>query len=769
MEFEACKYLPFLIGDVPVLLRQADGYLVDNSWLKSQLAGLTVRNSKDNEGRDEGIIEFGSTVHGIIEDSEDGVEWLKVTTTVGDPELHTQDVSAPHVPMRKNLRPLVSDGAAEAEFLRTLDKELGRRMVQLPSGQDAPQDKAAEVYVRRLTQSDAWALPTDTWARTADEPTAPHTEISRLPPLVMSAQVQAGGDARSSLGSCSTEGQAQQSNGAPPIVSQIDLDGVAQLQRRLQSTQEALAQSEHTVVTFQKMLDGAKASIETLGEEADVECHSLYSELESKQAALDAALAAAQQTATAEPVMGPARLAAEAGMLNQELRRLRDSDANSREQSSRMHQEMAAGLASLRERVQGTLAATVVPAGPDSERLHAACRAEDKARAEATDLHRQCVVHEDAVQRMSLLQRQQQQACEARIVEAATAQQSAEEACADVQRQLQAARAAQTALESRSEALVLELDETGAELTRVRSACQENERSSLEAAEKLATAEGALAVANEALATPEAKLQQEIDHHMKGVRESTDKQITAQAAACQEAQDAAHAQAMVMITQSTQENRARLAESRWAQLVIAVGRAHALDKVRVAKRIWSTGNSRKGELIAQMAEQLRGGPTLIQDLERQCEQGERRLAALEQLHASHVDRAAMGARAVAAEIQEAEAAWRAELEDLRSQVHHWKARVEKVEDDNLQDLAKADAESARADTAEAALREAIADFAQPHQVQQGFRCSSAAQKELEEEVSQLKQKLASAEEAIGMLVAGGATGGDGGSGGPTGA
>jgi len=78
-DLQVDEYLPFEIRDVPVLLHQAGGYLVDNSMLKSQLAGLPCRNSKDAEDKGKRIIDFGSTVNGIVEQAEDGAKWLKIT------------------------------------------------------------------------------------------------------------------------------------------------------------------------------------------------------------------------------------------------------------------------------------------------------------------------------------------------------------------------------------------------------------------------------------------------------------------------------------------------------------------------------------------------------------------------------------------------------------------------------------------------------------------------------------------------------------------
>jgi len=77
---KACQYLPFQIRGFPVLLRKADGYLVANSLLKSELVGLTVRSSKNIDDKGERIINYGSTVDGIVEQSQDGVKWLKITT-----------------------------------------------------------------------------------------------------------------------------------------------------------------------------------------------------------------------------------------------------------------------------------------------------------------------------------------------------------------------------------------------------------------------------------------------------------------------------------------------------------------------------------------------------------------------------------------------------------------------------------------------------------------------------------------------------------------
>jgi len=79
---QACDYLPFTIRDVPILLRKGcdNGYLVDNKLLKSQLAGLTCRNSKNMEDQGERTIYFGSSIDGIVEQSENGERWLKITT-----------------------------------------------------------------------------------------------------------------------------------------------------------------------------------------------------------------------------------------------------------------------------------------------------------------------------------------------------------------------------------------------------------------------------------------------------------------------------------------------------------------------------------------------------------------------------------------------------------------------------------------------------------------------------------------------------------------
>lgn len=70
-EAKDCEYLPFQIRDVPVLLRKGDGYLVDDGLLKSQLAGLACRSSKSVGDTGERIIDFGSSVDCIVEQSED--------------------------------------------------------------------------------------------------------------------------------------------------------------------------------------------------------------------------------------------------------------------------------------------------------------------------------------------------------------------------------------------------------------------------------------------------------------------------------------------------------------------------------------------------------------------------------------------------------------------------------------------------------------------------------------------------------------------------
>jgi len=105
-----CQYLPFQIRFVPVLLRNGDGYLVDNGLLKSQLTGLTCRQSKNMEDRGEHVIDFGSTVYGNVEQSEDGVAWLKITTK--EPfSIHTKPTVTPHP---HAMLPVGTDAAPDA-------------------------------------------------------------------------------------------------------------------------------------------------------------------------------------------------------------------------------------------------------------------------------------------------------------------------------------------------------------------------------------------------------------------------------------------------------------------------------------------------------------------------------------------------------------------------------------------------------------------------------------------------------------------------------
>jgi len=84
LQSQVCDYLPLRIRGVPVLLRKSDGYLVENSQLKSQLTGLTCWNSTNCDDKGERVIDFGSTVDGIVELSESGVQWLRVTTQAAD-------------------------------------------------------------------------------------------------------------------------------------------------------------------------------------------------------------------------------------------------------------------------------------------------------------------------------------------------------------------------------------------------------------------------------------------------------------------------------------------------------------------------------------------------------------------------------------------------------------------------------------------------------------------------------------------------------------
>jgi len=99
----AYDYSPFRIRGVPFLLRKHDGDLVDNSQLKSQLAGITCRKSKNSDDKGERVIDFGSTIDGTVEYSEDDIEWPKLKTEV-------PSADAVRVPQRMVEEAAVLDG-----------------------------------------------------------------------------------------------------------------------------------------------------------------------------------------------------------------------------------------------------------------------------------------------------------------------------------------------------------------------------------------------------------------------------------------------------------------------------------------------------------------------------------------------------------------------------------------------------------------------------------------------------------------------------------
>lgn len=138
----------------------------------------------------------------------------------------------------------------------------------------------------------------------------------------------------------------------------------------------------------------------------------------------------------------------------------------------------------------------------------------------------------------------------------------------------------------------------------------------------------------------------------------------------------------------------------------------------------------------------------LQDLERQSDYGERRLAQLERLHAQQAERTTAVAHAAAAEFREAQAAWREQRAELQRALH--------MAEESARAAASADGNNA------AAVAEAAASGEGEMMRRLGERL-----KEESAEVARLREELAGAQEAIGILVAGGSPspGGDGGSGG----
>jgi len=136
-----CEFLPFKIRDVPVLLVQADGFLVDNSLLKSQVTGVTCRNSKNIEDRGERTIAFGSTIDGIAEESEDGEKWLKVTKGSGivatwsyDDGMFHYDIQQDDLGSLKFVQTLNEHGTVHGELLKVSEDGVEWLVSPLPHG-----------------------------------------------------------------------------------------------------------------------------------------------------------------------------------------------------------------------------------------------------------------------------------------------------------------------------------------------------------------------------------------------------------------------------------------------------------------------------------------------------------------------------------------------------------------------------------------------------------------------------------------------------------
>eukprot|EP00927_Polykrikos_kofoidii_P014435 TRINITY_DN16317_c0_g1_i1.p1 TRINITY_DN16317_c0_g1~~TRINITY_DN16317_c0_g1_i1.p1 ORF type:complete len:650 (+),score=172.81 TRINITY_DN16317_c0_g1_i1:152-2101(+) len=574
----------------------------------------------------------------------------------------------------------------------------------------------------------------------------------------------------------------------------------ATLEDRYQASELALDKSERRVEVLNSLLTTAKESIENLGEEADAECSNLHSELEAKQAELDAALAKLATYSVSNghcggdasgrvlngvdvscsPPSGPdsstrpaptrqisdsglAALQAEVLALSQEALVLRESEEASWERHAETHREMAGEVAGLRESAERSQRQCAFIEHAERERFAAACSAEAHARNEEHDLMQRCALLEEALSKE-------------------------QEAASSVELMKFEAEDAKTKSLAITEELVI-----------LRQVCEENElfaaeqqsenKQSLWAVEDAeATAQGRLKEleeAEKALTTTEESLQ-DVQARLANANCSSAREVLSEASQCNEAllqataerADARSAEVTELAacselrqrlneeeatcrhlvdklseaSRKTHDENVTLADARWVRLVLVAEAGEVKARSRLTRIAWALGGrktrARANQLTAEsaeLAEQLRlhtMAPSVAQELEAHCEQGERRLAVLERIHAEQMEASMTSVRSAAGLFKEAQAGWRRELTTLRHEV-----RAEE---------ALATAEELRCARAEAEAEAAKAETSSALPTPQPTTDTSDLEARLKEECAQvmkLREDLAGAEEAIGILVA----------------
>jgi hypothetical protein len=245
---------------------------------------------------------------------------------------------------------------------------------------------------------------------------------------------------------------------------------------------------------------------------------------------------------------------------------------------------------------------------------------------------------------------------------------------------------------------------------------------------ELSEAEGGIQRANLAF---ENQLQDRLESRVRKAKPTYTSEVAAQVEARQAAAERERLEMESIVARRSNENDPGSIEARWLRLFRGVHSPLVEESFGECCAAWAFGTSRarvSSRIVPASAE-------IVKEVERQMHQGERRLQVLEQLHNTQIEAANSRASAAAAKFREAQAYWQRKIMDLRAELHQTRGTTDP---------------NCASDGAVAGRRPSSGAGLQRLQV----IWLKARLREEAAEVKKLQGELTTAEEAIGILVAG---------------
>eukprot|EP00929_Paragymnodinium_shiwhaense_P080115 TRINITY_DN41760_c0_g1_i3.p1 TRINITY_DN41760_c0_g1~~TRINITY_DN41760_c0_g1_i3.p1 ORF type:complete len:719 (+),score=208.59 TRINITY_DN41760_c0_g1_i3:101-2257(+) len=547
---------------------------------------------------------------------------------------------------------------------------------------------------------------------------------------------------------------AEEGGELTPIQLAPDLSqDVAELHKQLQTANEALSASEERNALLNQLLQSAKTSIESLGVEADKECYGLTCELETVKAELHEALKA-QREAECSPINRG--LAAAMSSLGPEGVQASDVD------------RIVATAAGARELLHAEVSTLQSELG-------------EFRAGEVSNWARQQQMQKQIVEDLSFLQ------------EAAMQGKARQEALVQSEAEVKVAAAARAvALEGRCEALEASVENHKAEIEDWKRQLETQEHAHRQVAESHQSAEAGRSQA-EGVAARHFEEGQQLAAQLRETqslladlrRQTVDKDRAAEldlqlASERHLRTEAAHEELLEMraaefddVRRQDQEEFEKKAKEvfaavtahRWAKFALVLQCEEFLRRQRLCRASWTLGTRELKSKSGELAEQLRGVTISAQaaaDLERISDQGMRRVSGLEQMYASHVDRVTARSKAASSAFRSAQAAFQSQLRDMATELQAERQYRKRFEEEAANAQAQAQQEAAAAAAAAAGDRASSSRPGAASKAGAGkAKPKAKPNPELEAkfqaeclQVTRMREELASAEEAIGMLMVG---------------